>query len=78
MIVIQHDLTGERFMFPSHNVNKETPTGFIQFQVVPKGFSLAQDQTPVPIHYLNDSSDTYLTRWEANSKDPLKTMNRWE
>lgn len=76
MIVIQHDLTGEKFMFPEHNVNKETYEGFIQFQVIPKGFSIANDQTPVPLTYLHDSA-TELVRWEANSKDPVNTMEKW-
>ena len=76
MFVIKHDITGERFMFPHHNVNKETPEGFIQFQVVPIGFSIAEDQTPVPIHYISDGN-IQLVKWEANSKGPLNTMNKW-
>lgn len=71
MIVIQHKLTNEKFMFPSHNVNKETPEGFLQFQVVPEGFTLSSDQTPVPTHYYEH------VRYEANSKDPINQIG-WE
>lgn len=77
MLVIEHNITGERFMFPQHNVNKETYEGFIQFQVIPEGFSLSADQTPVPVTYINDNTNTQLVRWEANSKDPVNTMDKW-
>ena len=73
-IIIRHNLTGERFSFPRHNVNQETYEDFTQYQVVPVGFSLDPDQTtPAPAY----NADTATLRWEANSKDPVNTMNKW-
>jgi hypothetical protein len=77
MFVIQHKLTNERFMFPHYNVTKETYEGFDTFQVLPIGFSIADDQTPVSVTYQSDTATT-LVKWEANSDDPLKIMNKWE
>ena len=76
MIVIEHLLTKEKFMFPSSNTNMETPTGFIQVQDVPRGFRLSPDQTPVPIHYYQTQQpESPIVRWEAESKDPLDKRN---
>ena len=44
MIVIENKRTGERFKYPSTNVNIETATGFIQTQYVPVGFFRSLDQ----------------------------------
>lgn len=63
-IVIEHDITGERFMKNSMPVN-DSPD-----YVIPKGFHLSADQTHVP--FIGK-----VTKWEANSKDPINTMQRW-
>lgn len=47
MVVIEHETTGERFNYPSVPINKETAEGFTQTYYVPKGYKLAEDQTPV-------------------------------
>lgn len=74
MIVIEHLQTGERFSYPATNTNKETPTGFIQFQEIPRGFKISDDQTPTPLHYTPDGSTVEVVKWESNSKDPINTM----
>ena len=44
MIVIEDRKTGERFKYPSTNVNIETWAGFIQTQYVPSGFIQSPNQ----------------------------------
>lgn len=79
MIVIEHQTTKERFRYPTTNVNKETPTGFIQYQAVPKGFKIALDQDNLPDEYFVHAVEVELqqyvetTNHEATSKDPLNT-----
>jgi hypothetical protein len=83
MIVIRNRLTGERFSFPSYNVNAETPTGFIQYQLIPKGFMIDPDQINIPdplqVHAVDMEMHQYVetTNYEAHSKDPLNTRKEW-
>lgn len=74
MTVIQNLNNQEKYMYPTTNINKETPTGFEQYQAIPKGFKIAEDQTPVPIHYTPIGHQVELVLWEAHSKDPLNTL----
>jgi hypothetical protein len=58
-LVIEHVMTGKRYMFPRHNINMETPTGFVQTQYVPREFKLSEDQSPVPNHFYHNAQHPY-------------------
>ena len=74
MIVIQHNLTGERFMYNTLAVN-DAPENVDTTRHIPKNFTLSADQTPVPLQILVNGK--VVTRWEAESKDPLKLLDKW-
>lgn len=76
MIVIKHNLTGERFMYNEQPVNHfpshlEQPANY----TLPKNFSLDSNQTPVP--FLISKNGQTVTRWEAESQDPIKLQEKW-
>lgn len=63
MIVIQHKTTGERFMLNTAPVT-DSPTPTDPYSI-PKEFTLASDQTPVPYLYPGK------VKWEASTQNPL-------
>lgn len=70
-LVIEHVLTGQRYMFPKHNINMETETGFVQTQYVPREFKLSEDQTPVDAQFYHNAQHPYPNQ----PKDPLDQYN---
>jgi hypothetical protein len=76
MIIIQHEVTGGRFRYPSTNTNRETPDGFIQEQYVPREFVLSanQDPTDVPDYHAvfqENGVDRLKGNFPAQPHDPL-------
>ena len=66
MIVIQDNVTLEKFKYPSVNSNIETPTGFLQVQEVPVGYSFIPEdpETYDYPHFHHNREETRVMRYE--------------
>lgn len=83
MIVIKHNLTGERFNYHEQPVNDfPDPNKQPLPYVIPKNFSLDTDQTPADqflTHLVNEEMGQYVdTVRHPSDNDPLKIENKWD
>jgi hypothetical protein len=77
-IVIEHVVTGERYMFPYQPITDKPIGSLVPEPHVPDEYKLAADQTPVATHYVHPSG-VETVNWAAEPKDPIKTIEeRWK
>ena len=67
MIIIQDNVTLEKFKYPSVNSHIETENGFLQVQEVPVGYTVIQGDDPddptIP-HFHHVRSEIRVVRYE--------------